>query len=59
MSIHLPPSIDLCIRIENSGDVDALSESLRLPPPIAMKVTPTVVEHGMSAICCAGMKLAT
>ena len=26
MSIHLPPPIDLYIRIENSGDVDALSE---------------------------------
>jgi hypothetical protein len=26
MSIHLPPPIDLYIRIENSGDVDVLSE---------------------------------
>ena len=26
MSIHLPPPIDLYVRIENSGDVDALSE---------------------------------
>jgi hypothetical protein len=26
MSIHLPPPIDLYIKIENSGDVDALSE---------------------------------
>jgi ketosteroid isomerase-like protein len=26
MSIHLPPPIDLYIRIENSGDAEALSE---------------------------------
>ena len=26
MSIHLPPPIDLYVRIENSGDVEALSE---------------------------------
>jgi hypothetical protein len=26
MSIYLPPAIDLYIRIENSGDVEALSE---------------------------------
>ena len=26
MSIHLPPPIDLYVRIENSGDIDALSE---------------------------------
>jgi hypothetical protein len=26
MSIHLPPAIDLYVRVENSGDVEALSE---------------------------------
>lgn len=26
MSIHLPPPIDLYVKIENSGDVEALSE---------------------------------
>lgn len=26
MSIHLPPPIDLYVRIENSGDIEALSE---------------------------------
>jgi len=28
MSIHLPPPIDLYVRIENSGDVEATYEGL-------------------------------